>query len=84
MAGANFILGCSESFSAKVAETNGIPSYILDEYIKPARLGHLEIVNTYDRIRQILAFEIEKQAKLTPMAHILHDIIQNKYPKIKA
>lgn len=83
MTAANAVIACAHCFSTRVAEANGIPSCVYDDFVPPIQSGMVTITNDYDILRQFIRALIEEQEQVTSMAEILHDIVRNKYPKIE-
>ena len=81
MVGAAAVLACSACYSTTVAEANGIPCYIFDDYVKPAHYQNLHIVNTYEQIRNFVKAEIDNHEHITDIMHIIYDIANARFPK---
>lgn len=85
---ANAVLACSPCYSTQIAQSAGIPSYIIDEFADLNQSGsikseNIEVTSNFKQLRSCIEKEINKHDKVTDIGRILYDITQNKFNKIK-
>ena len=83
MVGAGAVVAAATCFATKMAEANGIPCCVMDEYVSPRKIGYLEIVNNYKHITAFVKSKIAEQLNITDMSHILYEIVLDRHPKIE-